>query len=157
MPGKLASGYDGDGLHVQLLDDHRYYWITTPYAASDVAIAVTGAGPGGYGVACRVGEAGWYGAFVRPDGRFSLVRYSPEEGRVPLLPGPEWQDSDAIRPGANRVRLACVGERLTLWINDAQVAAAADGTLSSGGLALLAMSFDEPVEVIFQDFEIEGR
>ena len=66
--------------------------------------------------------------------------------------------TDAIQQGAatNHLRADCVGETLTLYVNDAAVAEAQDTDFASGDVALMAGSYDDPgVEILFDDFVVK--
>lgn len=61
----------------------------------------------------------------------------------------------AIKTGnvANRLRADCIGNTLTLYVNDQQVLTATDTTFTSGDVGLIAGTFDEVgTDVLFDNF-----
>jgi hypothetical protein len=79
------------------------------------------------------------------------------------LTGGQWEalaefgQSAAIQTGAatNHLRADCVGDTLTLYVNDEKVAEAQDLDFASGDVALMAGSYDTPgVEILFDDFVV---
>jgi hypothetical protein len=84
-------------------------------------------------------------AFSQGDGYLFLIQGSGSyaimraRGRN-LTPLVNWTTSDAIRrgPSQNRIRAVCVGNTLSLYVNDQFLATATDDTYSSGQVGLAA-------------------
>jgi hypothetical protein len=63
--------------------------------------------------------------------------------------------SDAIIQGnvANRITADCIGNTLTLYVNDTQLLSVQDTSLSSGDVGLIAGTFDTPgTDIHFDNF-----
>ncbi len=57
--------------------------------------------------------------------------------------------------GVNHLRADCIGSALTFYVNDALVASTQDADFATGGVGVLAGSFEEPgVDVLFQNFVV---
>ncbi len=79
------------------------------------------------GLACRMqpGASGRYSFNIANDGRWSI-----RNGESILAEG--W--SDQIKPDKNRLAARCIGDQLTLLVNDVELGSARDGAFVSGSL-----------------------
>jgi len=109
-----------------------------------------------YGVVCRLQAdgSGYYG-LISGDGFYAILKGS-EEGGVfdPLV---NWTEADVIRTGNknNHIRLSCLDNQLTLYVNDELLAETKDSTYLSGEVGLTATSYESsPTEIHFDNLEI---
>jgi hypothetical protein len=108
----------------------------------------------GYGVMCRADEGGdGYYFMINADGFFSI---SMGDGAY-IRPLVDWQQSDAIHQeiDRNRIRAACVGDTLTMFVNDELVAEVTDTTYSAGFAGLSVAGVDNTdADVVFDNLAI---
>lgn len=150
---------------IDYTDGHYRFYISAPNIVvhgrpqlnfADVTIevdATKSSEPAGtYGVICRyVDSDNYYVLQVTDTGSYAI--YKLKGGQWEALA--EFGQSDAIQQGAatNHLRADCVGDTLTLSVNDVVVAEVQDTDFASGDVALMAGSYDDPgVEVLFDDF-----
>lgn len=83
------------------------------------------------GLSCRMqpGASGRYVFNIANDGRWDIRRWNNDE--TILAQG--W--SDQIKPDKNRLAARCVGDQLTLLVNDVELGSARDATFASGSLS----------------------
>lgn len=109
-----------------------------------------------FGLLCRHrDEKNFYFFLISADGYYGLGKV---QNGVPSLFGAEMMTSHpAIRRGfaSNHLRLDCVGDTLTAYVNEQPVALARDPDLVSGRVGLLVGTFDTAgVDVVFDNFRI---
>ena len=136
-------------------------WSPSGHTFGDVRVEVDAgrlAGPveNRFGLVCRYRAPGdFYFFVISSDGYYGLGKAS---GGAVLLLGQEMMVySPAIVTGVlpNHLRLDCVGDVLTAYVNGQPVAQARDGDYSGGDVGLLAGTFDQPgVDVIFDNFVV---
>jgi hypothetical protein len=67
------------------------------------------------------------------------------------------QSASVIKQGAasNHIRADCIGNSLTLYVNDVQVATVNDISFSEGDVGLMAGAYDVPgVDILFDNFVV---
>ncbi len=81
-------------------------------------------------VACRMqpGAGGRYAFIISNEGRWRIVKSGG--GETVLVEG----GTDAVQPGKNTVVARCVGDKLTLLVNEVELGSATDGDYTSGSL-----------------------
>ena len=148
-----------DGRYVLRVDNAR-----SPYVSNvayregelgDVRIEVdatrlAGAPSAGVGIDCRragADGAGTYYGDVDAEGNARIVAHGEEqEVLVEIERQGLWRD------GANRLRLDCVGDELSLWLNGERLLSTHDDRYRRGRIGLRAGGgSDEPTEVAFDD------
>jgi hypothetical protein len=74
---------------------------------------------------------------IHPDGKFQLIEWSPDSIQT-LIP---WTESAAIKQGeaTNWLQVIAQDTRLTLFVNDQQLASISDGTYKEGGAGPVAL------------------
>ncbi len=89
---------------------------------------------GGIGVLCRVSEDGRanYAADVEKDGSVRILRYDPDQTVLAKA------QTEPLGEGPVQLRLDCVGDRLTFFVNGHEVASATDGELDRGDVGFSA-------------------
>ncbi|HAF61855.1 MAG TPA: hypothetical protein DCK95_05970 [Anaerolineaceae bacterium] len=108
----------------------------------------------GFGLVCRYqDDENYYAFLVSSDGYFGILRVL--YGGFTVLNSGKMQYSDIIRQGEsiNHIRADCVGNQLTLYVNNNLLAQVEDDVFSEGLLGLTASSFEEPgVAILFDNF-----
>jgi hypothetical protein len=103
----------------------------------------------GFGVVCRMqDEENYYRLGVSNDGQYAIQRV--RAGETTVLTGGKWQAHDAIRatPGPYAVRGECVGNTLTLFNGNTEIASTRDRSIRGGHVGVFLESFAEPNSVI---------
>jgi hypothetical protein len=103
----------------------------------------------GFGVVCRMqDEDDYYRLGVSNDGQYAIQRV--RAGETTVLTGGKWQTNDAISstPGPYAVRGECIGDTLTLFNGNTEIAAARDRTIRGAHVGVFLESFAEPNPVI---------
>jgi S1-C subfamily serine protease len=152
-------GYADGGYFVQVIPHQFRVWSRLELDSDDVMIDVDARklfGPdlNSFGVYCRYRDAdNFYALEIGSDGTYAIHKVIRGEWQALV----DWTETGDIRMGEawNRLRVACVGEELSLWANDALLARASDGELPSGDMALAVSTFDEGnVRVHFDNLAI---
>lgn len=129
-----AQAWDG-GFSWALHDAATYADVVMQVDTEQLSAAADNA----YGVLCRASATdngdGYY-FFISGDGHYT-IRVGTRAGINDLIP---WMRSPAIQTGRaiNRVRVACVGNWLALWVNGELIASTRDDRFTSGYLGLTA-------------------
>lgn len=163
------SRYDRDGILLEVRSSLYHAEVAgSRYAFSlnlgqpfhtDVIMEVTSmvvkdSGYNGYGVICRADPSfngeGYY-FLIGSDGTYS-IRYGRGRDVESLV---TWTHSRAINTGEgrNRIRAVCIGDMLSLYVNDQLVDTVYDNHYSRGVAGLAFVSGDE-FTVEFDDFEM---
>lgn len=136
-----------------------YVWGLNDEEFSDIilqveAVPLTINFGNGYGVMCRATESGdGYYFMINAEGYFS-ISMGDGDAIVPLV---DWQESDAIRPEIDRnvIRASCVGDALTMFVNNELVAEVTDDTYTNGFAGLsVAASAQYDVDIAFDNLAI---
>ena len=109
------------------------------------------------GVICRYQDKkNFMYASIGTDGYYAIAEIKDDETTI-LTGGGKFQQSDAIPVGSETyaIRLACDGDRYTLFVNDQRIDSASSSTFTRGEVGLLAGTFDQGgVEALFDDFSV---
>ncbi len=107
-----------------------------------------------FGLICRAVDVNHFYTFIiSSDGYYGIGIISGDEYR--LLGAQALQPTDAIRKGSalNRIRADCVGDTLTMYVNEQELASVQDYTLTSGDVGLIAGTYDKPgTDILFDNF-----
>jgi hypothetical protein len=108
------------------------------------------------GLVCRYQDKqNFYFFIISSDGFYSLGKI--KDGAVSLLGMDQMQRADVILPGnnLNHLRVDCIDDILTFYINGRQVAQGQDSDFSKGDVGMLAGTFDEAnLVVLFDNFVV---
>lgn len=108
----------------------------------------------GFGLVCRYqDDSNYYAFLVSSDGYYGILRVL--YGGYAVLNGGQLQYSDAIFRGQNTNHIAatCVGNQLTLYVNNSILAQVEDDVFSDGKIGVIASSFEESgVAILFDNF-----
>lgn len=160
-----ATDYRG-GRYFIRVDKPKYQLWSSPGQtfSGDVVVEVTAGLTSGpeeneMGVICHYQDKNnyIYGS-IGADGYYAIAEIN--NAKTTILTGEgRFRQSDAIPRGSETylIRLACVGDRYTLSVNGAEIAAANSSAFSGGDVGLLAGAFDQGgVEVLFDDFIVSA-
>lgn len=157
------TDYQGDGSYHIAISTENYGAWTNPYRSfTDVSVQVDTALQGGgednaFGIICRYADIdNFYVGMISSDGYYGFFQRNGGGG-LEFLNMEAMLFSDAINLGGanNRVRLDCVGNTLTLYVNGVLLDSTADSRLSSGDVGLYAKTFsDASTDVVFDNFVV---
>jgi tetratricopeptide (TPR) repeat protein len=147
-----------DGSYWFYLKEDTVALVTPELYFGDMSIEVEAATLSGaevaFGIMCRYdSETGdFYWLEVNDAGQSAIYKWKDSEWVVLS----DWAASAAILPGlaVNRLRADCVGDTLTLYVNDEFVAEAQDADLAFGDVGLLAINSQPGVELLFDNFVV---
>jgi len=151
-----AQGYRDGKYFISVSATDWLAWDTPGYNFDDFTLQVDvqqTAGDEGneYGVLFRyVDEDNFYGFDVSSDGTFAL--FKRENGEWSTLV--DWQESAHINPigELNHLKVTCLGDRITIYVNDHELVSVTDGSFAQGDVGLFAGTFDVPeVEAVFDN------
>lgn len=151
--------YDSGGYRILVRGAKMNFWSTPPGNFGDVRIEadvtrLNGPMENRAGLICRYQNGNYYFFVISNDGYYAIGKFT--NGQAILVGQEMMVASDAIRgEGVNHLRADCAGDTLTFYVNETQVASTQDPDFSTGGVGVLAGSFDEPgVDVLFQNFVV---
>ena len=137
-----SQGYEDGASRVTLDQDEWNYVLAAATAkidAADVIVEVdvrfaSNYAEAGAGVICRALDGDNYYFFEIEDGTASIVRFLEDEQAFLV----DDQPTDAFDPEGSRLRAECIGDSLSFFINEQQVASAQDDGLTHGDVGLIA-------------------
>ncbi len=151
--------YDSGGYRILVRQPKMNFWSTPAGNFGDVRVEadvtrLNGPDENRAGLMCRYQNGNYYFFVVSNDGFYAIGKFT--NGQAILIGQESMVASDVIQvEGANHLRADCIGTTLTFYVNDTQVASTLDADFATGGVGVLAGSFDEPgVDVLFQDFVV---
>lgn len=117
--------------------------------ALEAAVTAEATGETQSPVISNIDAGNGYLFLIQGNGQYGIFR-SRQRTLTPLV---DWTQSDAINTGAatNRIRAACVGDTLTLTVNDTPLASVTDNTYAGGQVGLAASSADRLGTLIYFD------
>ncbi len=151
-----ATFYEGGQYHVQVDSTKYYVWGNPGESFDDVLITVQAqpvqpVGDADFGVFCRYQDAdNFYALEISEDGYYAI--WKQEAGEYVSLV--DWAPSDAIPTDGSPVQIeaACIGNTLTLAVNDVVIAEVQDSSFASGDIGLVAGTWNTGgVEIAFDD------
>jgi hypothetical protein len=110
------------------------------------------------GILCRFKDVdNFYYFMIASDGYYAIGKF--KDGEEEILGADDMiEDANGViltGAEANHMRADCVGNTLTLYVNGTRLFETTDSDFSSGGVGLIAGSYDDaPVTVFFDDFII---
>lgn len=151
--------YDSGGYRILVRGEKMNFWSTPPGNFGDVRVEadvtkLNGPDENRAGLMCRYQNGNYYFFIVSNDGFYAIGKFM--DGQA-ILVGQEVMVPNAVikAEGMNHLRADCIGDTLTFYVNDTQVASTQDTDLAMGGVGVLAGSFEEPgVDVFFQNFVV---
>lgn len=123
---------------------HDYFIEETDVALGTMATKIGGPNTINISLVCRATEDGWYELGISGGGYGFAWKYVEGEGYTQL------QDSTGryefpstainMKNKSNEIIAACVGDTLTLWVNDVEVVSVVDRTFRNGGQVGVSVS-----------------
>lgn len=141
--------------------------VAYQYFDGDVSVEVDAtkyAGPdhNDFGIICRYSEDDpndlyyFYFFIIGSDGTATIAKIDGQ-GQTYLSSSGSMEWSSAINTGyaTNHIRADCIGNTLTLYVNNQQVMSVVDNSFSAGDVGLMAGTFDEiGVDIRFDNFVV---
>jgi S1-C subfamily serine protease len=152
-------GYEDGGYFIQVMGNVFGASSSLALENNDVIIEVDarevpGPGVNSFGVLCRYfDEKNFYSFQIGSEGHYVIRKYLNGEGETLV----DWTETEAIHRGEawNQLRAACIGDELSLWVNDVLLVTTTDDDLPIGDVALTVATYDEgDVRVYFDDLSI---
>lgn len=158
------TGYHNGTYRMLVSSKNKTVWVTPGANFADVSIQVDATKVGGaddndFGLICRAQDLdNFYVALISSDGYYSFFYSSSGDG-FEFIDMEDWQASEAIIQGnaTNHLRLDCIGNTLSLYVNGELVAEVEDSNLTSGDIGLMASTYDIPgTDILFDDLSAES-
>ncbi|HKZ70224.1 MAG TPA: hypothetical protein VJ020_09095 [Anaerolineales bacterium] len=145
----ITDYHEGE-YQIQVFTSNINVWSVNGQKFADVKIDVNARTAAGsenntFGVVCRHrDDSNFYFFAISADGYYAIGKV--KEGAMELISSQVYEPSDKIHTGQdlNHIAATCLGESLTLSVNDAQIAQAADPDFADGKIGLIAGTFDDP-------------
>lgn len=155
--GNGVTDYESGAYRIFVNDINTDTWANPGLTFGDVQIEVDATKSGGpndndFGVMCRaISSTQYYFFIISSDGYYGIGKVNGEQQEV--LGAESMQPSEAIRQGeaTNHIRATCIGDELSLTVNDQLLFSVQDADFSSGDVGLIAGTFTEPGTDIFFD------
>jgi hypothetical protein len=156
-----GADYADGRYQILVTETQTKVWANPGLSFEDVIVevdAVTVSGPldNDFGVQCRAQDnENYYFFLISADG-FQVIG-KVFRGEPEFLSADVMQPSEAVVQGneTNHLRVACVGQELTLSVNGQVVSQASDDSLDHGDVGLMAGSYGEgSVLVAFDNFQV---
>lgn len=150
--GAEAEIADG-ALHITTAQPGEIWWTNPGRNLSDVILTtsvevVSGPADNAFGLICRYqSPENFYVFLISSDGYYAVGKYQSGSDQIIYLSDEgQYQFSEAIAQGtagvSNEIRVACVGEELTLSVNGTQVASVTDPTFVTGDIGVAVSTFE---------------
>jgi hypothetical protein len=157
-----SSDYANGGYRINVVPPHTILYAE-PHQSfqNDVRIEVDASKSGGpddnaFGVICRYQDLdNYYYFYISSDGHVGI--YISKAGTKTILSSSDGNmtSTSSINQGAatNHLRVDCIGNALTLFVNGTQVATVTDSTFTGGDVGLIARTFnDGGTDILFKNF-----
>jgi hypothetical protein len=158
-----ATGYRDNCYFIRIKSPTFQLWSSPDrFFAGDVVVEATARVADGpekneMGVICRYQDKqNFVYSSVGADGYYAIIEVKDNQSRF-LTGDGKFQRSTAIPTGDETytIRLACEGDRYTLFVNDQEIDSAQSSAFTAGDVGLLAGAFDQGgVEILFDNFSV---
>lgn len=157
-----TTDYDAGGYRIFVDRPNMTYASRPNLLFEDVIIQVeatkiAGADENYFGVICRFQDySNFYTVAIMSDGYYSFGKFVNDD--YEFLDPNGWQYSSAIHTGTttNLIRVECVGDTISLYVNNLIVDKVTDSTFSTGDVGLIAAAFDMAgTNILFDNFRAE--
>lgn len=149
-----------DGMYRILVNDSFLdIWARPGLTYTDTVIEVDAIKVGGernnrFGIVCRVvGPTNFYALMISSDGFYGIGKIKGDQ--FTLIDQKAFQPNDAILQGSaiNHLRADCIGDTLTLYVNNQKIVEAMDSEYTHGDVGLIAGTYESPgVDMRFDHF-----
>ena len=151
--------YDSGGYRILVRQPKMNFWSTPAGNFGDVRVEadvtkLNGPDENRAGLMCRYQNGNHYFFVISNDGFYAIGKFT--DGQAILIGQESMVPTEFIESqGVNHLRADCIRNTLTFYVNFNQVASTQDTDFATGGVGLVAGSFDEPgVDVLFQNFVV---
>lgn len=165
-PSYTEADYIDDYYHgayrmVENIENTTSWVYPGEYSFSDVSVAVDATKNGGpdendMGVICRFQDDDhFYFGLITSDGYYGIIKMT--DGEFSVLGSEYLEASDYVKQGSatNHIRLDCVGERLTMFVNGEQLTQQTDGDYRQGNIGLIIGTYETPgTDILFDNFTV---
>jgi hypothetical protein len=157
-----STNYYNDAYRITVNTDMYDSWAN-PNAQTyvDAIVEVDATKNGGpdnndFGLICRYQDSEhFYYAVISSDGYFGIIKVNGDSSG---LLGREYLEySDSIPQGyaTNHLRLECLGDTLTFYVNGQLLDQQSDGDYAEGDVGLIAGTYDNPgTDILFDNFSV---
>jgi S1-C subfamily serine protease len=150
--------YGNGGLEFHIQKPQLLTWSTTIGEYSDVIVEVDAsvlqaAGDGDFGLICRyVDGDNFYAMEVSEDGYYAIWKYSAGD-QVPIV---NWEPTQLVDTSRQmKVTAACVGDRLSLYLDGQLLAEVQDNDFSSGDAGMIIGTYEyAPITIGFDNLVV---
>lgn len=142
------TDYENNTYRIYVNDTDMDYWANPNLSFSDVIIQVeatkvSGPDDNDFGIICRYQDVeNFYFLVISSDGYYGVGKMKNNQqeliGSENLLPSEDIHQGEAT----NIIQAYCIGNRLTLYVNDEHLIEVVDDDFSSGDVGLLAGTYD---------------
>lgn len=156
-----TSGYTNGAYHFLINQPNMNFWSHPGKSFNDVHVEVSTMPVSGpfanqMGIVCRlVNDQNFYFFTISADGYFGIGKM--KNGESALISNPEMQKQNAILTGnqINILRADCIGNQLTMYINNVLVSSVKDNDFSSGDVGIIAGAADQAgPDIYFDNFMV---
>lgn len=155
------ANYMDDGYLIQVFTDNQFFFANPGLTdlPSDVRIEVeatkvNGPDDNSFGIICRYQDVGNFYRFIATsDGYAGIILV--QDNNMINLSGENLTPITIALPGnaTNKLRVDCIGDILSLFVNGEEVLSVQDPTFSNGDVGLFAGTFDIiGTEILFDNF-----
>jgi hypothetical protein len=155
------TDYEDGGYRIAIFTTDTNVWARPHLDFEDTLVQVlstklTGPDDNVFGVLCRYQDArNFYFFLMSSDGYCGIGIY--QDGEEILLSSETMLPSEAINQGeaTNHIRVDCIGEELSLYINGTLAAQAIATDWTRGDVGLIAGTYDKPgTDILFENFSV---
>lgn len=155
------TDYDQGGYRIQVLQPNTEFWSHPGLELQDVYLeakirTLSGPKENLYGVLCRYqDDQNFYFFLVGDDGFFVIGKY--KNGAQSFIGMDTFGYHPALQAPRDltTLRVDCVGENLSLTVNDTPIVTVQDDDFQKGDVGLIAGTFDTPgTDVLFDNFVV---
>lgn len=156
------NDYVDGGYRILVNKENWYFWSNPGLNFSDVIIDVDAKKIGGpddndFGVICRYKDnSNFYFFTVSSDGYYGISKIIDGEEFMIGMDSLQFNDK-VVNLGAasNHIQASCIGNSLTLKVNNTTLADVKDSDLTSGDVGLIAGTYDEiGTDILFDSFVV---
>lgn len=159
-----STDYERGGYRIFVNAENWSAWANPSRNFTDVSISVQASKIGGdddneFGIICRHANVdNFYLATISSDGFYGFLTRKDGEA-LTLLNMENMQQSNVINQGSalNIIRLDCIGQTLSLYVNGQLVGETTDDSISDGDVGLYAGTFSVPgTDILFDNFVVRA-
>ena len=155
------TDYENDIYRIYVNDTNIDYWANPNLSFTDVIVEVeaskmSGPDDNDFGIICRYKDVeNFYFFIISSDGYYGIGKMKNNQqvliGRENLLPSEDIYQGEAT----NNIQAECIGNSLTLFVNDQKLSQVVDEDFSSGDVGLIAGTYEAGgTDIYFDNFKV---